>query len=455
VSVEAEHKESRISRFLARRWAVPGVIAGAVAIVSLACLTPDLIARWQLPRERDRIRARGEPATLAELAPEMPPDDENAAVLLTQAFKLMDAARVGEPADWTEFLREDADDRVAHRADAAAAVKLQAKAMALAREALKRPRCVFELDYANGDIWDLPYGGFAHLAKLFAAGAILEAMRGDPVKATDSLRVVFSLVNALNECDRASGITAHVVFASGIKALARAKGSCAFGDGERRMLLRSISSIDWQRAATDSYLAERILIVDAARAIVDAIGARDDWLSRVSTSRQSPLSHGERLRAWRLYSELIEASRLPPWEARGAVRDCYGRLMNVIPWLSNSRLDEPMTDFYVPYLRAMATRGTAVLGLSCELFRSGAGRYPAKLDELAPDTLKELPPDPFTGKPFRYELRDDGRAFIVYSVGSNLKDDGGVERDYEKAPKSDDIPWEGRAATTDDETRGE
>jgi hypothetical protein len=438
-------RESRISRFLARRWAVPAVIVGAVAIVTLACLAPDFVARWQLPGERDAVRARGEPVTLAELTPAMPSDDENAAVLLAQAFKLMDAARVGEAGDWTDFLREDGEDWLAHRADAAAAVKLQAKAMALARKALARPRCVFDLDYEKGEVWGLPYVDATHLAELFAAGAVLEAMRGKPVKAADGLRAVFSLANALKACGAWSNGTMDRCYTSGIEVLRKAEGSCTFGDGERRMLIRSVSSIDWRRAATDSYLAERVLMVDATKAIYDEVGRGGGWLSHTVSLGQSPLSHGERLRVWRLYSELIEASRLPPWEAREAVGDCYGRIVAIVPWLACQGCFEPWKEYYIPYLRVMAMRDTAVLGLSCELFRSARGRYPASIDELAPDFVKEIPPDPFTGKPFRYELRDGGRAFIVYSVGSNLRDDGGVEHDYEKAPESDDISWEGRA----------
>jgi hypothetical protein len=38
--------------------------------------------------------------------------------------------------------------------------------------------------------------------------------------------------------------------------------------------------------------------------------------------------------------------------------------------------------------------------------------------------LSELPDDPYTGKPFVYRVDDQGA--IVYSLGKNLKDDGGT-----------------------------
>ena len=89
---------------------------------------------------------------------------------------------------------------------------------------------------------------------------------------------------------------------------------------------------------------------------------------------------------------------------------------------------------------AWARRAAAILGLSCELFSSRHGRYPAELKDLAPEFLEEIPPDPFTGKPFKYRLKDGRTGFLVYSVGPNLKDDSGVS---DIPAEKDDISWEG------------
>ena len=52
-------------------------------------------------------------------------------------------------------------------------------------------------------------------------------------------------------------------------------------------------------------------------------------------------------------------------------------------------------------------------------YKTEHGEYPDSLDQLT----KELPLDPFSGKPFLYRKEADG--FIVYSVGKNETDDGG------------------------------
>jgi len=63
-----------------------------------------------------------------------------------------------------------------------------------------------------------------------------------------------------------------------------------------------------------------------------------------------------------------------------------------------------------------------------------------------PDILSEVPTDPFSGNPLIYRKTPSG--FIVYSVGSNGKDDGGREtREITRiiAEKDDDWVWyEGR-----------
>jgi hypothetical protein len=70
-----------------------------------------------------------------------------------------------------------------------------------------------------------------------------------------------------------------------------------------------------------------------------------------------------------------------------------------------------------------ATFQASRTGLACRLYKSRNGSYPENLEALIPAILNEIPIDPFTGKPLVY--RREGTGFIVYSLGSNQKDDGG------------------------------
>ena len=57
-------------------------------------------------------------------------------------------------------------------------------------------------------------------------------------------------------------------------------------------------------------------------------------------------------------------------------------------------------------------------------YRQAQGQYPDQLQQLVPDELKALPRDPYSGEPFRYKKDNEG--FVIYSVGPNGVDDGGM-----------------------------
>lgn len=68
----------------------------------------------------------------------------------------------------------------------------------------------------------------------------------------------------------------------------------------------------------------------------------------------------------------------------------------------------------------------ASTALAIERFRRTHGELPKKLEELVPDYLATVPNDPFDGAALRYLPRETG--YTIYSIGDDLKDDGGRER---------------------------
>lgn len=60
-----------------------------------------------------------------------------------------------------------------------------------------------------------------------------------------------------------------------------------------------------------------------------------------------------------------------------------------------------------------------------ERHRLAHGKHPETLDALAPQFIAKVPHDPIGGQPLHYRSTDDGQ-FVLYSVGWNEKDDGGI-----------------------------
>ena len=83
----------------------------------------------------------------------------------------------------------------------------------------------------------------------------------------------------------------------------------------------------------------------------------------------------------------------------------------------------------------------AAIACALERYRLANGHFPETLDALAPRFISPLPNDVLTGEPYKYRLTDDGR-FVLYSVGWDEKDDGGVPGKTLFDDKQGDWVWE-------------
>ncbi|HVM59483.1 MAG TPA: hypothetical protein VMV72_01325 [Verrucomicrobiae bacterium] len=90
---------------------------------------------------------------------------------------------------------------------------------------------------------------------------------------------------------------------------------------------------------------------------------------------------------------------------------------------------------------AQVATDQAVLGCALERYRLANGRFPETLGALAPQFTSQLPHDVITGEPYKYRLTKDGR-FVLYSVGWNEKDDGGVPGKTLFDEKEGDWVWQ-------------
>jgi hypothetical protein len=63
--------------------------------------------------------------------------------------------------------------------------------------------------------------------------------------------------------------------------------------------------------------------------------------------------------------------------------------------------------------------------IALERYRLAHGEYPELLDALAPKFISEIPHDVIGGGPLKYRREADGQ-FVLYSIGWNERDDGGI-----------------------------
>lgn len=156
------------------------------------------------------------------------------------------------------------------------------------------------------------------------------------------------------------------------------------------------------------------------------------------------------------YDEMIRPMRLPRFGGRRqAMREYWDqfdalerRMESAKPRLLIERLGGRATrkafsrsvmdlilSMHLPSLqRAQTLEDSARMALEVErmaaalaCFKADKGRWPASLDELVPDLLPAVPVDLFSDKPLVYKPAADG--YVLYSLGGNQKDDGGVRSD--------------------------
>jgi hypothetical protein len=85
--------------------------------------------------------------------------------------------------------------------------------------------------------------------------------------------------------------------------------------------------------------------------------------------------------------------------------------------------------------RTQQTQTNLEIAFALAAYRADHGRYPPRLDDLAPKYLARIPLDLFSGRPLIYRPTENG--YLLYSVGVNGIDEDGRWTDDD--PKGDDL----------------
>jgi hypothetical protein len=99
--------------------------------------------------------------------------------------------------------------------------------------------------------------------------------------------------------------------------------------------------------------------------------------------------------------------------------------MTYSPFNFFARLEGFLDNYAQKVARGQTAVNLARVSLALERFRLAHGEYPESLDALAPQFIAKLPHDIIGGGPLKYRRTSDGQ-FVLYSVGWNERDDGGV-----------------------------
>jgi hypothetical protein len=145
---------------------------------------------------------------------------------------------------------------------------------------------------------------------------------------------------------------------------------------------------------------------------------------------------GQRAGLLQYNTQMVEIAKLPDHQQDAEFIKATGMLLNQPIFVR--LFVSGVSRVAVSYRRALALLRCARLAVATERFRVRQQRWPKSLAELVQaGLLREVPDDPCDGLKLRYRRLGDG--VVIYSVGADLKDNGGkLER---RNPNSVGSDW--------------
>ena len=429
--------------------------------------------RWQ--RYCAAARARGVKLTLAEFAPPEIPDAENFAALpmfraagssLRSSMDLpknslsFGDARTGERTDWqawqklfkdsgwlTETTEEPARDVLRGLEHYAPQFKEWS-------EWKTRPHCRFSYDYSSGVGPRLPMSMFIHAAKLFDLRLRAHLAVHESAAALADFQDGLQAYRALqDEPMLLSAMLRICVLSLTLPGVADGLKDRAWSDDELRQIESELAKVRVWQDYRMAFSSERgfanwygdLLADPASRGRVIALMGGPG-----SAPSATPLTYVPRrvyrdnqLRQNQNFDELIarvseDGSRFDPdgpnpsspVNLRGPFDYYYFFMFRISTRISQSSRNE--------FVFAQTILDQARLAIALERWRLARGAYPETLAELVPDFIAAVPVDTYSRKSMLYR-RQDGGTFLLYGVGQNRTDDGGVLDPNKGADGRDDI----------------
>lgn len=343
-------------------------------------------------------------------------------------------------------------------------------ALAQLREAAQRPSCRFPVKWEDGIYATVPHlGALQTSTQIFALRLAAHLALGESAAASEDLR----------DSMRIYAVTAQepaLITTLVRKSIPVALDQAVWDGLSRRhwqdadlvqieRALRSVNTLaDYQfgmgsERAMTNWLYPQLRGMSAAKiseilkimVSINAQRAGEGWSGRIFALYPQGWMYRNQERSNRFFDELAARVSVDP-PRLFLDRPEESGPEKIEGWLDRARLfffAQAVPTFQtldVNFASAQALTDQARLGCALERFRLARGAFPQQLEELVPEFLPSLPADVMNGEPYRYRPNPDG-GYVLYSVASNLKDDGGQAGSDRNAAKQLDWVWTMPAGT--------
>ncbi len=275
------------------------------------------------------------------------------------------------------------------------------------------------------------------LARLSCLDALADIEADDVDSAIDRVRCAFAMGDSLSqEPVLISQLVRIACESMGIKTVERMLNRCSPTEDQLGLLSELLSHREQPNLMTRAYVGERCSVLDALYSGRGLANLQNMPAGFLKVYRATGLAAKDCGAFLDISGRNIEAMSKPYHERLAAAKQVEEDVEKLPKMRVFTKLLCPAYGrIAVLDVRAAANIRVAQLAIAIEQCRLDTGRIPSSLTELAPAYIAEIPTDPFDGKPMRYRALDSG-GFVVYSIGEDGSDDGGLEKP-EKAREDD------------------
>ncbi len=446
-----------------------GILVIGLGVTLSLHLATYLIIDMAAMQQAAEIRAEAR-ALAISAAPAHVPDRDNAALLHQRAAERMGLYHQWNEAwsdEWNAWL--DSPDAPFDPSDPKLRefLKKNASMATLWRQAASKPDCYFDHDYTRPSYLMLLHEAdhVNDAARLLAVEARCKAVDGDIRGALDNAQAMFVLA------EHVSTVPCLVMQIVAVRVDANAKrtleavlnsASVSLDDLVATKAPRHVSYryrlvqvLRWEEASGLTFMSNVAEGRNRVSVLDDLLGhglLEEDEPSFMLTSgngRSGFLGLPAMASFYRIFLLTDDAAywRKSMNQSSELASEPYYRSKDTLETFFDEFDPEPqcvVTRAYFPALyiavkacaRRDAQREVARVGLAMSVYRAdNKGAFPESLQELVPDFLTAVPLDPFDGKPLR--LKSTEQDVIVYSIGPDDQDDGGVP--FDRDDKTGDV----------------
>lgn len=442
-----------------KRWfGLAALVAILLGLVIGYLLKQESLSK-QLNRELELLRQSGEPVTLADLLPPVPPNEDGTPFYRLAIAQLETAKKRLSRTVWDsvyEFISRQPSKPV-RLSDVQLALQAAQPALKTLRQALKYPHMRLT-NWNEENPWSTLFPhflSFREFARLLLAEGLWRKRQGDIDGAVESHLTMLKLVQRISDEPTFIGFLLQAsIFSTSLNGLQQILEDADPSSQTYRAVIEELRSWDIDKSFVRALQAERVVFIafcewarkSASRREINELSPEKEsfvvnipvWLGS-----KSALAVRNQLLGLQYYKSLLAVARkgvpYKPEELKSLEnqwRQLFGRneyevkigIMRLV-WDSKFIAKEAILPFSMEMSNKVATQHAlqrlAIVACALRLYKKEHGRYPETLRALVPKYLPTVPVDPFDGKVLRYQRVGEG--FKVWSIGEDLKDDGGVE----------------------------